>query len=935
MRFGVGSILLLMLFQVDVSAQGSHRFLPARDLAGYEEASFSEFSYLYELDFFEQLSGTTISDEDLTAVRKRWDRVRSAARTKIDGIQEDPVAHTLHLLERKLRRHHFFSLISYTRHRAFDPVVIYIQELQKPRPGYEQEILERYGPPARELHDRFEDAYALPYELQPRAGHQAYVLFVLSSYGDYSNYLQSASRRGVYTNGAYYDPDLRIAVIYENIFDRSQKKVGPSRRSALYTLGHALLHAHQTDAEPALRFFGLYEGIAESLSRPVEFGQAVDLEDVCLQALRDVGKLLKNPRERDVFILRADELIACRTQNEIYSWIGARRGRLENASGWWGRGIATYQKEAGLLVHFLRHDGEVRYAELFRKALRQAMTGWEPVSPADGVVFDVELGQVHADFVAYLDRKLRYRCPELALSPEARSALLNTRNRALAESAGKDEAGGGRRDTTGPASLTARPFDPRVLESMPTEPEILLGLALDTARRGRIDAALVQVGELCRSERCKGALAEQASRELNRLRELLELRVAFLGAARSTKKKLRINHEGQRIVGVLRKIDVVKGMLLLEGSRGDSVTLPVSAITPGKLAKLVRGSKPRIGEDGVLAYAYLLEGNKLWKKYSRGSDPEFVSLVQDAEDIAAQLELGCVHGMLNELAATGLPADTAAANEVLTRIKELLDAFADDPAVTEREDDLRRLAARVYCRIFDGMPPGEKARLMRGDLEFFGAGQKQVRLTYDFESPGELEDFAEVSYLEDLRENLHELSTSTEESYFKIDGKRLICKGQGCRRLKIELQAPMKISFKPHYDARGYKEVFPTGWFCVGFCDNGFGSGIRAANLYCLDAIDKQSGFQESFALEETIMGNQTFQVDVVHDGQKVSLAVDGERLGSIPAGPLLEGGVYLWVHYDIPIMLRRLEIEGKASPEMFAPLRNEWLAQKLFEIGL
>jgi len=860
---------------------------------------------------------------ELEKVRAEWAAEKERVRAAIEKTEKSPALRTLHLIERQMRKPHYFSRISYTKVFDFEPVVLFVQDLQKPDPRYSKMVVDRYGPPLEKMVDTFKSRYAEPLDLRVRKGHAAFVLVVLSSYGDYKNYLDSASHRGTYTNGAYYDHDLRAAVIFENAFDRSKSPEGPCRRAALFTMALNVLHAHRAYGELPKWGSWIYEGIAENLSRPAQYGREIDPDRFETKSLRDLGVMARDPAQRRTFFFRPAELISSRTQDGIYKILEARSSALKkNRSGWWGRGLAFYQKEAGLLVHFLEKGLDGKYSVPFLKRLEKLMAVND--SPPKGIkeFAGIDLGVLDEEYIAFVDGQLKKYAPDVAFN--------TTTRRALTERKGLAHGGGTAAKPKSPyakSEVIKADFDPASLEGASLSADDAFRVALHEARRGRIDEALLQVRNLRAARLKTGAIAKLAERELERLEALVALRKAFLEEMLNSTKKTRIEFEGKMISG--RLIKAGSESFTIDAGRRGEVEIPLAELDPVQLARQVRDRKLSLCDEWVLAYAYLLGGNKLWKKYSRGSAQEAAALVKDAVLIQKCLERGETMALIGELVRSALPETADDARATLVTIETLIKEHGLSEAVQKMRDDLKSFASICYARIFDSLPLGEATGFLQGETKVID-GDK-VRITYEFDSATELWDFEEVDHLDELRESFAALRTSKEASYMKIKKGSLHCRGMACLRLNVDLKAPFKISYALVYDSSGLGEENTSGWFFVGCCEDGYGSGIRCINIGNLECCDKRANIQESdFSDDAYCRSNVRYDIEMVHDGEELQTFVDGKPARVLAAGRLQQGGIYLWIHYDVLVMVKKLVLEGTPGPGFLNTLRDQWVSEKL-----
>jgi len=928
LTFLVLIVFALLVMTAPANAQSTVKFDPARHLAGFEEATFSEYNYLYAIDRFEALSGTTMKPGEFEEIRARWSAEKDRVAIAIDEIEKSPKLRTLHLIERQMSKHHYFSRISYTKVLDYEPVVLFVQDLQKPDPRFAKMVVDRYGPPLAKMVETFNSHYAERLDLRLRDGHAAFVLVVLSSYGDYKNYIESASHRGTFTNGAYYDHDLRAAVVYENAFDRTKSPEGPCRRAALFTMALNVLHAHRAYDDLPLWGGWIYVGIAENLSRFAQYGHEFVPGRFESKALRDLGAMVKDPVDRRAFYLHPAEIIASRSQDEIYQIMEPRSAALKkNRSGWWARGIAYSQKQSGLLVHFLENGLDGKYSIPFLKRLEEIMAVNQPPPKETKKFAAVDVTVIAEEYLDFFGAQLKTRAPDLALNKTTRRALTESRS-----------AGGAGNRSAPPSSPYAgskvikEDFDPASLRSADLSADDAFRVALYEARCGKIDGALLEVRNLRAARLKKGAIAELARREQKRLEALSALRGAFLDGMLESKKKIRVDYGDGKISGTLLKFD--EETFCVDAGRRGEITIPMAVLDPVVLAKQVRDKKLALCDEWVLGYAYLLGGNKLWKKYSRGADLQAAALVEDAVLIEKCLARGETLALLGGLAQSPLPESAERAQATIALIETLLDEHGAAEAVQRQRGNLKLFAAFCYARIFDSLPLDEVTTFLQGETEVLDGGK--VRITYPFDSAAELFDFEEVEYLDEIREVLAPLKTSREESYMKIHKGALRCRGQMCRRFKVDLEAPLKISYPVVFDSRGVADENLSGWFFVGCCEDGYGSGIRCINVGDLEVCDKKSNIQKSnFRDDPYCQPNVPYKIEMVHDGEELQTFVDSDVGRALPVGRLQQGGIYLWINYDVAVIVKELVIEGTPGPRFQGTLRDQWVAERLAALDL
>ena len=64
-------------------------------------------------------------------------------------------------------------------------------------------------------------------------------------------------------------------------------------------------------------------------------------------------------------------------------------------------------------------------------------------------------------------------------------------------------------------------------------------------------------------------------------------------------------------------------------------------------------------------------------------------------------------------------------------------------------------------------------------------------------------------------------------------------------------------------------------------------------------------------------------------------MLVNGKKRRQIASGPRAEGSLFLWIHAQLPVAIKRLEIEGRPLIDKDDPARAAWIEAKLRKSGL
>lgn len=920
--FAIVSALACFLLPARVSAQDKVPFNPSEHLEGYDDASFSVYTGLYDLDSFEEMEGKKLTPAELEEIQAKWKKELDRVGAKIREIEADPMARSLYRLDRQMKRHQYFSRIDYVIDSTHQPVVLYVQKLQKPLPGYMEKTVERYGPMLKEMVERFQGEFADPLDLKPRYGAEAHTLIVLSSYGDYMNFYKSTTRRGIEMYAGYYNPFLNVAVTYSDPFHQSKTYDKYRISGPRFVLACALLHAYYASPDPVSHSAWLFEGMAEYLALLEEGSKSGrTYEDL----LKDMGSLLKDPVKRHVFFLNVPELLEVKTESNLVERVEPLFGALKkkNVDRSW-EAVRIFRTESALFIRFMLEGEEGRYRTTFENFLKAALAEKGLIAAKSQAFAGLSLEQLHKEFVAFVGKELQSHRPNMALSESDQKILLSMPLKAEAFEKGvvaPIAAEASRR-----SKILDPDFQPASLAPREVPIKAAIGMALLSARDGAFQSALETIQNL-EASRLPKSFQERVAREKRRIQALQELRDSFLRTMAEQRKNLRIDHEGKSHVG---KVEIGKdGTIRLLRSRGRTTTLPKEALECEELLRRLREKRLDLGQNWIGGYASLLTGGKTWDKHVTGADPEVAGLLMDAEDIEKCLEEGAIYRTLLNLARFHRPNTSEEASTVLEAIEELLNSHMDVPLIREKKAALRQLAGYALARRFDALEFQEKLSL-HGKVE--NLSNSRVRLTYEFDNPAELEDFEPEDYLAEWRKDFVPIQTDKEDSGMKIGDGSLVTWGQACRRLKLGLRAPFEINYDVLVSSKGFEEVdtLPVGTFFVGFCDDGFGSYIKCIMTGGLVSYHKRSNtYKESFK-EGTYCTNTPYNVRVVHDGERVTCYTDNVADSSLPAGPLQSGGVFLWIHFDCTTCFKQITLEGAPDENYLMQIRDGWIEEQL-----
>jgi hypothetical protein len=896
------------------SAQ-SVRFDKVRHLEGYEAVYYSEWSDLYRLEEFDLLEGKEVSLERLEELRRRWEQEVARVRSLLEELEADPPRKQRFRLERALDKHPYFARVETQLVLGRAPFLFVVQAPPKPDSGYVQRLTSEYAALLAPLVERYEELLGAA-GLEQRADHPLIPICVLPTVGDLRNYARATQSVGHFRAHSLYDTKLGAAVIYESPFTPARSPLR-RRTEALHAVGHVLQQAWYTGGANAPVESWLLEGLAVDLADelavvPGAAGTAgasgaigPPAEELSLMA-----RAAEDPAQRWANVRPVLELARVSNTVEIYGLlrsIALKDGRAEPD---YDAATLAFLRQAALLVHYLRtgEEGGLRpvlvaclAAELTRKSTSAALV--ESLAPRTAEELD-------QGFLRWLVAEHRRALPNAAIDEAVVTGA------ALPNAAPK--AGAAPEAKRGPPSAAAQPPGPPAVE--PLDPAALapaerFALALWEARRGRAREALATFAELDH----ESELAERAARERRRLEAWIALRDGWLERLAQEGGDLRLERDGERVRA--RVAGLADGVLQLEERRAGAWSVPVAELDPYELARQIdRGLAGEISAEWVRLYPYVLTGETQWKRLLDGDTPEARALVADGEDdYPERLRLAHALGALVDLSRLAPPSTSAEARARLARIEALRADYGDLPALAERGALLADCARQAWFGVAEHEGLGS---MLRGSCETVEEGR--VRITYEFSDPAELEDFRASSYLAEMHGAYPRLGTDAEGLSVSEGALRGV--GRGCLRHVAGFAAPLRVSWDVTYEApAGDSSVW---FFNVGVCDDGERRFAWAVNIFHMEVWDgrvAQAGPSDSVQ----IYNGAKYHAELVHDGTKVELSSSDTSQAELPC-ERSSGGVFLWMHTDLPIVLDRLVIEAALDDAALAALRAAWVEERM-----
>jgi hypothetical protein len=887
------------------------RFSAERELVGFETAQFSDAADLYDFAEYRALDGQPMTREEIDAVVAKWKAERERVQKEVAQLKVDPALRAKRRLHKRLANQPYLSRLEFVENDSFAPILFVVQRIPKAKPGFEDTVVKQQGPWLKKAFDVFEAEFK---DVLPplREGCALLPVVVLSSWGDFSNYCQTAAG-GAFSGGSHYSADVGAVVCYAELMG-GERDIVTERRGALYGLVHELVQSHAPDDTQPAAHWWVREGLADAFAAWSGDAKAPQVFVPNQSGVAWLSTLLANEHWRDLYFIPAQDLVAVKSSSEIYGRMRTRLSDDEDADGKWGAAVrSAFLVECGLLVSELLHgDGGSQRAVVASRLASIVTPGKGPaLAPLDVAV-------THKRLVAALQaesRRLKVKDPiDDALRAKLESWKPSTAGDTTANNADVAKA------ATGLAgSATEAAFSPAQLIAEPLPPEARLGVALRLAGIGELDAAVASC------ERIEGALEpghplrERAVRETRRLRELARWRLDFLEQWKGTNKKLRIEHDGAATAGTFKQVE--EGDLVLVDAKGRDLRVSLASLDCEQVLRRAGEAKLEPGTPLVRAYAALIAGRKSWSK-GLGATPEESLLKSDGAGWPALLAKGEAAARLQKLGHQSLPANAPAAAAPLVELHALLVQKDVAELVEPRREMLRRFAAACFARQFDAVglaAAGLAGRVLRKP-------DGTVRVTYDFKDAAQAADWVPARLPLSTRREVPPLRTPKEKWAIRIEDGKLSAIGAAGWISKLALAAPMAVTY--HYQAApppGVENV-DVATMSVTLCDDDAGNRIETMDFAGIEIHSEKPFFFKRDFDPKPYLWDTPFDLRIEHDGAAVRFVSHGLPDRKIPATARTSGRVGIYFYSDAVMELADLEIEGHVNEQTLSPLRQGWV---------
>lgn len=919
------AVALAGLASLAAAQEAKVHFDPVRDLPGYEAVRASPDRDLYPLESFDALLGDEMSPAQLAAAKKRWEEERGAVDKKLAEFAADPRAAFLFRLEARLKRHPYFSKIGWTLEEAPAPFALVVERPSKDDPAHVQRIADLYKPWLVGLAKLFEARVVEPAKAKPSAGHGAIPLAVLATPGDFQTAARYLDYEVSSVTGGIYDAKLRLAVGHDDPFGGTKSARGRVRPLVTIAAVGLLQRHHAGPGLPGsvLLTVGLPQYLFEALG---DGTTPVDVPRPRADALMNALGVLSDPTKHAEYAIRLPDLLAL-VDDPGCGGLADRQARkagsqlLTDRRAFWD----SFEVQCGLWTHYLLDGDGGAYRARWIRFTQEVLAG-KPANEAAKIAFEgADLAAIERAFWNWVVATTKTYFPTSTVPPSAIEALLAG---PAAPAAAVVPTPGGPAPTA-PVAPPEPPLDPKLLAVAADDMDGRIGMALVRARGSDLVGALAALRGLAAAKPVD-PYAGRIAREIARLEAVVALRDTWLTTLASKNGRLEIEFEGKKVNAPVQRVE--GGSIVLAPSKSGVNSLPVGAL---RLGDILRGTEKKEFQAGseswVRGYLALMAGDPKSEKLLKGDSPALRDLREDVGVwIGETARSGGVARILEEIASRPLPKSRADGEAGVERTRALL-ADGDLPSVVLRHGLIARYAKASLAAAASGMDARE---FVHGRMSPSQDGG--VELVYDFQKPAEIEDFTKhAGYLTELRKKYPALSRSEADARIDVVDGRAVFVGPASWRLPIGFQAPFQVRYTLRFvKVEGEMTAPPS--FDLLLCDDGKEGFVRATEFGWIWAVDKSTGRTAEANPPSSIQyfDDIDYDVEVTHDGTRVSTRFAGDDRASCNVGTLRSGGLVLFVHSDQPVSLERMAITGRVETSSLDGARKNWIERRMTELG-
>ncbi len=916
-------LVLVLLAAVASGQDAKVHFDPVRDLPGYELVRASPDKDFYPLEAFDALLGDEMDVVQLAATKKRWEDERGAVDKKLAELAADPRAAFLFRLQARLGRNAYFSKIGWEILEGPAPFALVVQRPSKDDPAHAQRIVDLYKPWLGTLAKVFDALVAEPAKAKPNPNHGAVALAVLATPGDFQTALRYLDDDVSSVTGGVHDAKLRIEVGHDDPFAGSKSARGKVKPLVTVAAVGLLQRHHAIDGVPGSVL--LTTGLPQYLFECLGDGTAsVAAPRPRADALNNAFGVLTDPRKRIEFAIRLPDLLAIVDDTGL-GGLADRQARktggvqLSDRRAFWD----SFDHQCVLWTYFLLDGDEGAHRAQWIRFTQEVLAGKSAPDASKAAFEGVNLAELEHAFWTWVAATTKTSFPQSVLPPNSVEDLL----------AGPPALSAAANAT--PAAPTAKvtppepPLDPKLLAVAVDDMDGRIGMAMLRARENDLDGSLAGLRELAAAKPVD-PYAGRIAREIARLEAIVALRNNWLAVLATKSARLEMEFDGKKVNAPVQRVE--NGAIVLAPNKSGVTSIPLASL---RLADILRATEKKEYQAGsepwVRGYLATMAGDAKSEKLLKGDSPVLRDLREDSRVwIGETVRAGGVARILDALAAKPLPNSRSEGEAGLVSVRALL-ADDDVPSIVLRRGLLARYARASLVAAASGM---EAREFVRGRLTAAADGGAQ--LVYDFIQPAEVEDITKhTGYLAGLRKKYPSLTRSEADATVQVVDGRAVFLGPACWRLPIGFQAPFHLRYTFRYVKVEGEMVAPPS-LCVLACDDGKEGFVRATEAGWIWAFDPATGrtAEANPVNPEGYFDNVDYEVEVVHDGARVTTRFAGVDRASCNVGSMRAGGIVFFVHTDQPISIDRIEVTGRIDAPSLEQARKSWIERRLADLG-
>jgi len=693
--------------------------------------------------------------------------------------------------------------------------------------------------------------------------------------------------------------EVGAAVLYE---DPAEARDPAERsRTAQHALVHVLQHAYYTGKDRAPDRAWVFEGMADYMARPVA--------SAGFSAPERLAEFVRDTKVRDsrwAFLRTLEEICVVDDPLALGPFFETHTSDpdlMPGADTW-----MPFYREATLLYAFLAGADGGKHRPGLVKWLRQGFAGERSVESLRTSFEPERLEDLERAFLTWVRVEHNRAYPAEAVNPDAVLAALS------------------REDLRAPAATTVAtaPRAPLATRPQPNEPgkstgasaralhalsiadatpDEQLAWAMAEIGLGRIRAGRARMAGL----RAGGEAAFVARLELEERRVTAweALRDGFLARV-PTDMELRLRLDLPHVSqDKFRVRSYAEGLVELDDTKGGIRHVSVEILDPFSLAHEMDDEPWK--SEWARFFIFILNEKRQWKELLEPDCDEARALQADGNgDYPARVRLGKAMRKLAVLVDRPPPTTRT---EIKARVEDLRSLLVEcaDTSIVERKHDLLKAQARTLLEQDFDLQFGDPAKALSGKCEKLKG--ERMRITYAFDKPRELDDFAIRPY-----PSIDGLGTTiVKDVPFRVSNGELTALGQAYLQTLYDLEAPLTAQYDFSFEAM---EGGRASGLALGICDDGAGHFVWAMNAHRLE------GPADFAFFEDAVVPGESYAVRLEHDGKVVRLMSAGRETLEVEAGSRQLGAVFLRASTDFPVRVQRLVLEGRLRSERF---RRAW----------